>query len=126
MTGKDLMFLIVDDEPDMCWALQHILKKKGLVSRIAVTGQEAHMLIDSNSFVMAFLDAKLPDTDGLALAAHIRIKAPETRIVMISGYFYKDDGSIQKAISDGLISGFISKPFQHDEIFRMIDAATSA
>ncbi len=126
MVGKDLMFLIVDDEPDMCWALQHILKKKGLVSKIAITGQEAHTLMGSNSFVVAFLDAKLPDTDGLVLARYIRLKAPETRIVMISGYFYKDDGSIQKAIAEGLISGFISKPFQHDEIFRIIDAATSA
>jgi DNA-binding NtrC family response regulator len=126
MINKSSIFLIVDDEPDMCWALQHILKKKGLVSKVAITGHEAHMLIDSNSFVMAFLDAKLPDTDGLALAGYIRLKAPETHIVMISGYFYKDDGSIQKAITDGLISGFISKPFQHDEIFRMIDAATSA
>jgi len=126
MNDESRMFLIVDDEPDMCWALQHILKKKGLVSRIAITGQEAHSLMESNNFVMAFLDAKLPDTDGLVLARHIRQKAPETSIVMISGYFYKDDGSIQNAISDGLISGFISKPFQHDEIFRIIDEATSA
>lgn len=125
MIDNSSMFLIVDDEPDMCWALQHILKKKGLVSKIASTGQEAHMLMEANSFVMAFLDAKLPDTDGLVLARQIRLKAPQTCIVMISGYFYKDDGSIQKAICDRLISGFISKPFQHDEIFRVIDEATS-
>ena len=46
MIDKSSMFLIVDDEPDMCWALQHILKKKGLVSKIAITGQEAHMLME--------------------------------------------------------------------------------
>lgn len=126
MTDNCSMFLIVDDEPDMCWALQHILKRRGLVSKIALTGHEAHILMDSNSFAMAFLDAKLPDTDGLELARHISLRAPDTRIVMISAYFYKDDGSIQKAISDGLISGFISKPFQNEEIFKIIDCANSS
>lgn len=126
MADNSSMFLIVDDEPDMCWALHHILKKKGLVSRIALTGHEARILMDTNSFLMAFLDAKLPDTDGLELARHIRLEAPDTRIVMISGYFLKDDGTIQKAISDGLISGFISKPFQNEEIFKIIDDASPA
>jgi len=45
---------------------------------------------------------------------------PDVRIVMISGYFYRDDVSVQKAIEEGLISDFISKPFQNDEILGII------
>jgi len=113
--------LIVDDEPDMCWALEHILGKKGFVSKTALTGQDALALMGSNSFRMAFLDAKLPDMEGLELARRIREMNPATRVVMVSGYFYRDDSSVQEAFETGLIVGFISKPFLNDEIHGTIE-----
>ena len=30
MTDPGELILIVDDEPDMCWALEHLLNKQGL------------------------------------------------------------------------------------------------
>ena len=121
--GSD--FLIVDDEPDMCWALQHILKGKGFLSRIAPNACEALRLMESGRFRLAFLDAKLPDMEGLELARRIREVAPATLIVMVSGYFYRDDLAIQKAFEDGLISGFISKPFLNDEILQEVHRITT-
>ncbi|MFZ2446996.1 MAG: response regulator [Syntrophobacteraceae bacterium] len=121
MSGTVLKFLIVDDEPDMCWALHHILEKKGFAAVVALTAQEALAQMASNGFRMAFLDAKLPDMEGLELARRIRLMDPDVRIVMISGYFYKDDVSVQRALDGGLISGFISKPFQNDEILGIIE-----
>lgn len=126
MYAERALFLIVDDEPDMCWALHHILKQKGLGVKIALTAQEALALTVPDGFTMVFLDAKLPDMEGLELARRIRLIAPDTRIVMISGYFYKDDASVQKALESGLISGFISKPFQNDEVCRIIETFSSA
>jgi DNA-binding NtrC family response regulator len=115
------MFLIVDDEPDMCWALQHILKTAGFCSQLALGGQEALELIGRHRFTLVFVDAKLPDIDGLDLAREIRELDPNTHIVMVSGYFYRDDVTIQKAFQDNLIVGFISKPFLNEEIIRIIE-----
>jgi DNA-binding NtrC family response regulator len=120
MTDKDRLFLIVDDEPDMCWALEHLLKKEGYLSKRALNGEKAIRLVKRHRFKMAFLDAKLPDLDGLELAARIREKDPFVNIVMVSGYFYRDDRDVQQALAEGLISGFISKPFDHDEILKII------
>ena len=114
------MILIVDDEPDMCWALEHLLNKQGFVTRKALSAQEALKLMEQHRFACAFLDAKLPDMDGLELARRIREIAPDIRIMMVSGYFYRDDVSIQEAISQGLIIGFISKPFLQEEILRVL------
>lgn len=114
------VFLIVDDEPDMCWALQHILEGRGFQSHIASNASDALRLMESSNFRLAFLDAKLPDMEGLELAKRIREVAPATLIVMVSGYFYRDDLAIQKAFEDGLISGFISKPFLNDEILQEV------
>jgi DNA-binding NtrC family response regulator len=115
------MFLIVDDEPDMCWALQHVLKTAGFCSQFALGGQEALELIGRHKFTLVFVDAKLPDIDGLELAREIRELDPTTKVVMVSGYFYQDDVAIQKAFQENIIIGFISKPFLNEEIIRIIE-----
>jgi len=116
------LILIVDDEPDLCWALEHLLHNRGLVTRKALSAGEALNLMEQHRFAWAFLDAKLPDMDGLELARRILEIAPGTRIMMVSGYFYRDDVSIQEAISQGLIRGFISKPFLQAEILEALKA----
>ena len=126
MRDKKELFLIVDDEPDMCWALEHILKKNGFLSMKALSGQEALRLVEQNRFKVALLDAKLPDLEGLELARRIREFDPSIYIVMISGYFYRDDVAIQHAVEEGLISGFIAKPFRHDEILEVMETACSS
>lgn len=112
---KDI-YLIVDDEPDMCWAFQNLLAQNNILSQNALNGQQALELIRKVDFKAVFVDAKLPDIDGLDLAKKIREIAPDLRLIMVSGYFYRDDPAIRKALEEGLISNFVSKPFQNQEI----------
>jgi len=125
MGNKGEKFLIVDDEPDMCWVLEHILEKNGFLTKKALNSSEALSLIESERFRLVFLDAKLPDIDGLELAKQIRKTDPDIRIIIVSGYFYKDDVVILKALEEGLIYGFIGKPFFHDEILETVKTASS-
>lgn len=118
--GDPGKFLIVDDEPDMCWALEHILRKNGCRTQKALSGKEACSLINSGGFSLVFLDAKLPDIEGLELARMIREMNRDLPIILVSGYFYKDDVVVQNALAEGLVSAFIAKPFLHDEIIKAI------
>jgi len=120
MNNRNDIFLIVDDEPDMCWALENILRKNGFLSKKASNGQEAIDLVKRHRFRLAFLDAKLPDKEGFEVAKEIRELDPSVRIVIVSGYFYRDDVDIKDALAKDLISGFISKPFNNDEILKTI------
>jgi len=120
MAEQNTLILIVDDEPDMCWALEHLFKNHGLSTQKALSGQAALNLMGQHRFPCAFLDSKLPDMDGLELAALMRQLNPDIKIVMVSGFFYRDDVSIQDAISRGLIIDFISKPFLQEEILRVL------
>jgi DNA-binding NtrC family response regulator len=121
MAEKQKEFLIVDDEPDICWVFENILKKIGLLSDKALNGREALQLVKQKRFRMAFLDAKLPDMEGLELARQIRKIDSGVRAVIVSGYFYKDDINIQNALEEDVICSFISKPFDHGEILKVID-----
>ncbi len=118
---KDI-YLIVDDEPDMCWAFQNLLAQNNILSQNALNGQQALELIRKVDFKAVFVDAKLPDIDGLDLAKKIREIAPDLRLIMVSGYFYRDDPAIRKALEEGLISNFVSKPFQNQEILSALES----
>jgi DNA-binding NtrC family response regulator len=119
------LIMIVDDEPDMCWAMEHILRKRGHPSKRASNGREALKLMELHKFQMAFVDIKLPDMEGLELVRHMRSVDPEIVIVMISGLCYKDDPAVQKALKEQFIFDFIAKPFLHAEIDASIEKANS-
>lgn len=120
MINREKTILIIDDEPDMIWVLESILNRKGFFTKKALNGQESLELIKTNSFGLVFLDAKLPDIEGLELAKLIQEVKPGLPVVMISGYFYIHDEAVQKALAEGLICGFIGKPFLNVEIKKAI------
>jgi len=117
--GKPLHVLVADDEPDMCWALENILSSAGYQVTRAANGKEALELVEEMRFHVAFVDAKLPDLDGLKLAALIRQRSPHTAIVLISGYYYPEDRAITEALQNELFIGFIAKPFDLEEVRQM-------
>lgn len=123
MSLSSQLALIVDDDPDVCWALGHLLRGLEVQCIRALDGQTALQAVQHNRFSLALLDAKLPDIDGLELAQHIRIAQPDIPIVVISGYFYKDDPAIQGALERGLIHGFVEKPFLHTEVIQTVKHA---
>jgi CheY-like chemotaxis protein len=123
MDASETTCLIVDDEPDAGWALEHILRPCAIRLERALTAMEALDLMRGRSFSLAFLDVKLPDLDGLELARRIRAIDPALPIILISGYFYKDDAAIQQAQAEGLIRDFIGKPFLHAELMRAVARA---
>ena len=120
MNEKQAPILVVDDEPEMCWILENIIRKTGLACMTALSAREAIALTESNQFGMAFLDAKLPDIDGLDLGRKLRKTNAHLPIVIVSGYFYPDDPTIEGVLQEGLIAAFVGKPFDHDEIVSVI------
>jgi DNA-binding NtrC family response regulator len=116
MTEKLPRVLIVDDEPDMCWALQRILDPSEFAVTVTTRGAEALALLETTSFALAFVDAKIPDLDGMELAGLIRKRSPRTRIVLISGYFYQEDPAITEGLHNQVFIGFIAKPFDIQDV----------
>ncbi|MCX4028907.1 response regulator [Spartinivicinus marinus] len=117
---KKADYLVVDDEPDICWVMKRILSSAGGSVVTLQTGGEVLSLIKSHAFGRVFMDAKLPDIEGLELARQVHKLVPSLQVVLVSGYYYKDDPTIQQALSAGLIYDFIAKPFTHNDILKML------
>ena len=120
MPSQPRTCLIVDDDPDTCWALEHVLGREDLKTSRALSGAQALRRIREGNYALALLDAKLPDMDGLEVARRIRALDPGMVIIVVSGYFYRDDPVIQEAQATGLIQDFVGKPFLHEEITRVV------
>ena len=119
-------FLTVDDEPDINWILGRLIAQRGFRAHHAGCGQEAIELSNSNRYRAVFVDAKLPDIEGLVLIEHLRQAQKDPFIILISGYFFSDDPVVEQALKSGLIQGFVAKPFLHAEILALVDRITSA
>ena len=115
MNGKNLI-LIVDDEPDMCWAFEWIFHRMGFHTVSALNGRDAVRLMEQIPFRIAFVDVRLPDTDGVDLAKELQRLQPDLPIVLVSGYFYEDDWEFQQRMRETSVRGFIGKPFLLDEV----------
>lgn len=123
MSNENKTILIVDDEPDMGWALERIFQGMGLLSAKAGSGEEALRLVEQTSFRLAFVDAKLPDIEGIDLARRIRQVRPDLLVVLVSGYFYEHDEEVQGHVNEGLLFGFIGKPFLLDQVRKIVSSA---
>lgn len=117
------LVLIADDEPDTCWALEHILARLPARCIRASDGMSALRLLRSKPFSLVLLDAKLPDIDGLELAREIRRLSPGVRVLLVSAYFDRRDAAIQAALQEGLICEFLGKPFLHHRMLEAVRAA---
>jgi len=112
------MVLVVDDEPDVCWALKSALSS-GYEVVTTYSGAEAASLLATGDYRLAFVDAKLGDMDGLELARRVSDLDLDTAVVLVSGYVAGDDDVVRQALESGLLKAFIPKPFSLEQIRRL-------
>ncbi|QVL49911.1 MAG: response regulator [Thiocapsa sp.] len=119
--GQPPTFLTVDDEPAINWILGRLIACRGFPVDHALSGRDAIRLCRRNRYRAIFVDAKLPDILGTALVCHLRQRLEDPVIVLISGYFFADDPTVEELIRSGMIQHFVAKPFLHRDILDIID-----
>jgi DNA-binding NtrC family response regulator len=117
--------LVVDDERDICWALASALTEEGHRVTQVNTGEEAIQEVNRRSFAAAIVDVMLPGQSGIEVARIIGGLDSHLKIVIISGYHYEEDQPIQDGIRRGAYWGFISKPFDLNEVAALMRRLTA-
>jgi len=118
--AKKASILIVDDEPDICWALTMSLGDEDYQVTHVSRGEEAIAAVEKGEVDVAIIDVKLPGKNGLEISGMLKQLAPKLKILMISGYHYEDDQPIQEGLKRGNCLGFISKPFELDQVSALV------
>jgi len=117
---KKASILIVDDEPDICWALKLCLGDEGYQVTQVSRGEEAVEAVEKGGVDVAIIDVKLPGKNGIEISRMLKQLDPKLKILMISGYHYEDDQPIQEGLQRGNCLGFISKPFELDQVSALV------
>ena len=94
--------LIADDSPDYLRVLELLLEPFVEVDVVAAVtdGREAVERVRGNDIDVALLDVEMPVVDGFAAAEAIRRLAPETAVVLQTGYV--TEGVLLRADTLGL------------------------
>jgi response regulator RpfG family c-di-GMP phosphodiesterase len=104
--------LLVDDEASILNSLRRLLRGQPYDVLLATSGAQALEIMAQQSIDLVMSDARMPNMDGATLLAHIHQCYPDTTRIMLTGY--ADPTVIIKAINEGQIHRYISKPW-HDE-----------
>jgi DNA-binding NtrC family response regulator len=121
MNAKSL--LLVDDDPDITTAISAALD--GLVEHIVVCNdiESAEVMIESTPFDGIISDIRLSGPfrfEGLDFVGFVRRHQPSARVLLMSGDI--STGLAAEARSRGA-SGVLQKPFDTDEVERILGSA---
>ena len=105
--------LVVDDEKDICRALEFLLRGEGYDVKTALSGEEAVEVLKKEDFDVVLTDLKMDKLDGIGVLEEAKRINPETAVVLMTAY-----ASVESAV-DAMKKGaadYIVKPFINEEI----------
>ncbi len=105
--------LVVDDEKDICKALNFILSKEGYAVKEAYNGELAIDLIKQENFDIVMTDIKMEKKDGFEVLRETQKISPVTAVIMMTSF--GSVGSAVEAMKAGA-TDYITKPFINEEI----------
>ena len=111
--------LIIDDEKEVGNFLVHLLTSRGYVVKVGYNGDDFSRLLEEDSYQLAMVDVKLPDTSGLILLAKLKEKYPACKTIVMTGY-----STIKTAVEAIKLGAndYIEKPFDDiEQLERLID-----
>jgi putative nucleotidyltransferase with HDIG domain len=118
--GSRIEILVADDELSIAASLKDFLEGVGYQVSTARDGREALEIFRGRRMPLVVSDISMPALDGHELLREIKALAPETEVVMITG-FATVDGAVT-AIKDGAYD-YIIKPFRLATLQHVVEKA---
>jgi DNA-binding NarL/FixJ family response regulator len=117
--------VIVDDHRLFVDALALLLGHDERLEVIgtAVDGRSAIDLAVAKHAEVAVIDVRMPEIDGLECARRLRVRSPDTRVILVTG---ADEPRLQQEADDVGAVALLRKGALHDQLKEAILAAAPA
>ncbi|WP_441003751.1 HD domain-containing phosphohydrolase [Pseudocolwellia agarivorans] len=116
-----LKLLLLDDEEDIINALKRLLRNNYEIIPFN-KGDEALAYLQENHVDIIMSDMRMPKMDGAEFLAHAREIIPNAIRLLLTGY--SDMDSTVKAINDGGVYTYISKPWNNQDLKLTLEKAS--
>ena len=110
--------LLIDDEKEVVSALKRALGNQGYELLATTMPQEAMSWIENEIIDLIICDQQIPGMSGVDILAYAKKYQPEAIRILITGY--ADLNIAVAAINQGKIYHYISKPWDNDELNRIV------
>ncbi|HDH99509.1 MAG TPA: response regulator [Firmicutes bacterium] len=111
--------LVVDDEENMRNALTFLLEAEGYRVTTAESGRRALQKVLEEPVDLVITDIVMPDMDGLELIDELRRLALEVPVLVITAY---GSERMKQELKRRGIAGYLSKPFEGEELLARVAA----
>ena len=118
MNDRKPLIMIVEDEEDMAYLNEHLLKRQGYDTLIAYSASEARAFASANSPDLFVLDVGLPDGSGWDLCKELR-QSSDAPVLFLTGRSETSD-KIR-----GLGTGgdyYLTKPYDKNEFIAVVQS----
>ncbi len=111
MKKKDILILLVDDEPDILEIVEYNLAAEGYKVVTAENGEQAVKIAKKRKPHLIILDVMMPEMDGIEACEQIR-KVPELSDTIITFLTARGEDYSQMAGFDAGADDYITKPIK--------------
>lgn len=110
--------LVVDDEEHVSELISRMLDHLGYKVNVVHSGQEALQVAKKRTRIDAvILDMNMPTMSGKETFEKLKKIRPDVRVVVSTGY---SNESLEPAMIENLIDGFLQKPYQMEELSKVL------
>ena len=124
--GNNKRILVVDDDRAIRDILSGVLSFMGFSVAVARSGNEGLDLFLKDRFDLVLTDLRMPGMDGWDLAFHVKSRAPNTPVVLITG---QQKEEVMESDKRDRVDFVMFKPFELKEmqktVHRMLGANLS-
>lgn len=113
--------LLVDDEESVLNTLRRSFRKQPYEIHTATSGSDGLALMSEHSFDLIVSDMRMPEMDGAEFLSKAKEKQPMVERLLLTGYSDMDE--TVRAINDGGIFGYLSKPWDADQLNALVKSA---
>lgn len=110
--------LLIDDEQNVLRALSRLLRRDGYHILTAGNFAQALDALAAQKVDLILCDQRMPDGKGTDLLGTIKVAYPETIRMILSGY--ADLAAVTEAINGGAVSRFLTKPWDDEELRKVV------
>ncbi len=112
--------LIIDDDAAVLMSCERIFTEEGFNVEVASDPNKGLQMAMQKKYTVILCDWQMPGLDGLDVVAELETRAPESTVVMISGY--PSIGRATEAMKRGAMD-YLAKPFTPEEITATVQKA---
>ena len=111
--AEPLRCLVVDDEPHLRRVLVRLMQGDGFSCEEAGSGVEALAALSRRPAVLVLTDLHMPELDGIGLLREIRVRYPDTAVMLITAV--ADVSTAVNCLAEGAMD-YLTKPFHLEEV----------